>query len=264
MAQFSRGTNTGSEYQRSDNSFYKGIVVKNWDPHKLSRIKIFVPEISNQPLEEWLQEYKDINIRFPGKNNIEDAWRDVDVYEEISKFLPWAEPCVSLLGENGPARYWSQQGIATTVDTNYQEGFQTNNEDPPTSENGAWGPSFLYEQFETNTSDYFWWPTQENNYAVNNNPYSYHFRPSNHVDKGKGLFCIPSIGSQVWLFHYRGDYNFPVYIGGRHDRRISSLIYNEDAERVVNGERTINHSLDYPGIFENFPSVAREVNRDTT
>ena len=28
MAQFSRGTNTGSEYQRSDNSFYKGIVVK--------------------------------------------------------------------------------------------------------------------------------------------------------------------------------------------------------------------------------------------
>ena len=50
MAQFARGTNSGSEYQRNDNSFYKGIVVKNWDPHKLQRVKIYVPELSNQPL----------------------------------------------------------------------------------------------------------------------------------------------------------------------------------------------------------------------
>jgi hypothetical protein len=267
MAQFARGTNSGSEYQRNDNSFYKGIVVKNWDPHKLQRVKIYVPEISNQPLEDWLQEYKNINVRFPGKNNKQDAWLDTDIYEEISKFLPWAEPCMSLLGESGPGRYWSQLGTAITTDSNYAEAFthQFNNpEQTPDEREGVWGPSFLYEQEDTNTSDYFWNPTEENNYAVNNNPYSFHFRPSNHVDKSKGLFCVPSIGSQVWLFHYRGDYNFPVYIGGRSDRRMSSLIYNEDAPGGENGPPfgNINHSMDYPGVFENFPSTDDEIKRD--
>tara|TARA_R100000322_G_scaffold137835_1_gene93581 strand:+ start:272 stop:1072 length:801 start_codon:yes stop_codon:yes gene_type:complete len=266
MAQFSRGTNNGSEYERSDHSFYKGIVVKNWDPQKLLRVKIYVPEISNQPLEDWLQEYKNINVRFPGKNNRQDAWRDTDIYEEISKFLPWAEPCTTLLGENSPARYWSQLGTALTTDSNYAEAFAKNNVDPPDEDEGGWGPSFLYEQQSTNTSDYFWWPTEENNYAVNNNPYSFHFRPSNQVDKGKGVFSVPSIGSQVWLFHYRGDYNFPVYIGGRTDRRVSSLIYNEDAPGPENGppDGGINHSMDYPGVFENFPTTDDEIKRDTT
>ena len=106
------------------------------------------------------------------------------------------------------------------------------------------------------------------NYAVNNNPYSFHFRPSNQVDKGKGVFSVPSIGSQVWLFHYRGDYNFPVYIGGRTDRRVSSLIYNEDAPAGSRGREGtpggINHSMDYPGVFENFPTTDDEIKRDTT
>ena len=174
---------------------------------------------------------------------------------------------MSLLGESGPGRYWSQLGTAITTDSNYAEAFtrQFNSPDEtPDDAKGVWGPSFLYEQEETNTSDYFWSPTEENNYAVNNNPYSFHFRPSNHVDKSKGLFCVPSIGSQVWLFHYRGDYNFPVYIGGRSDRRMSSLIYNEDAPGGENGppEGNINHSMDYPGVFENFPSTDDEIKRD--
>ena len=41
MPQFARGTDQSREHERSDNSFYKGIVVKNWDPHKLHRVKIF-------------------------------------------------------------------------------------------------------------------------------------------------------------------------------------------------------------------------------
>tara|TARA_R100000152_G_C6775623_1_gene204148 strand:+ start:21 stop:890 length:870 start_codon:yes stop_codon:yes gene_type:complete len=273
MPQFARGTDQSREHERSDNSFYKGIVVKNWDPHKLHRVKIYVPEISNQPLENWLQEYKVFNMRFPGKNNEQDNWRDVDLYEEISKFLPWAEPCTSLLGENGPARYHSPTGIAGTTDANYVEEFEQNNEEPPTDQRGVWGPSFLYENFNTNMSDYFWWPTEQNNYAVNNNPYSFEFRPSNQVGKGKGLFCVPTVGSQVWLFHYRGDYNFPVYIGGRHSRRENVLINNEDAlgggGSTATGDpggvdRSLKPSLDYPGIFENFPGQGTEIQRDAS
>ena len=144
---------------------------------------------------------------------------------------------------------------------NYVDSFEVNNTKPPTEGKGVWGPSFLYENFRTNTSDKFWWPNEGGNYAADNNPYSYHFRPSNQVGKGKGLFCVPSVGSQVWLFHYRGDYNLPVYIGGRHSRRENSIINDEDALGGNKG-RKIKASMDYPGIFENFPSEGKSVQRD--
>ena len=53
--------------------------------------------------------------------------------------------------------------------------------------------------------------------------------------------------------------DFPVYIGGRTDRRGRSLIYNEDAPGPENGppDGGINHSMDYPGVFENFPTISR-------
>tara|TARA_R100001163_G_C5036270_1_gene175390 strand:- start:276 stop:1091 length:816 start_codon:yes stop_codon:yes gene_type:complete len=267
MPQFARGTDAGNEFKRKDESFYKGIVVKNWDPHKLFRVKIYVPEISNQPLEDWLNEFRALYTKFPGRNNIQDNWRDTEMFEEISKFLPWAEPCFSLFGENSPGRYYAQRGIAMTVDSNYASTWTKNNTEPPTVESGPWGPSFLYENYQTNAGDYFTSPTEKNNYSANNNPFSYHFRPSNQVDKAKGLFSVPSVGSQVWLFHYRGDYNFPVYFGGRHNRRENILVTNEDAlekEKDPNAEnREINQSLDYPGIFENYPSEENTVLRDS-
>ena len=36
---FVRGSGSGEEYRRVDNSFYRGIVVKNNDPDKLNRVK---------------------------------------------------------------------------------------------------------------------------------------------------------------------------------------------------------------------------------
>ena len=46
-----RGVNDSQEYKREENSFFRGIVVKNDDPEKMFRVKIFIPELSNQPLE---------------------------------------------------------------------------------------------------------------------------------------------------------------------------------------------------------------------
>jgi len=273
---FVRGANTGIEFKRDENSFFRGIVVKNWDPRKLYRVKIYIPEISNQPLKDWLQKYKQLDFRFPGKNNKQDVWNDTAIFEEISKFLPYAEPCFPLLGENSPARYQSPAQLAVVTDSDYEEGFEVNNEKPQTLDSGAFGPSFWYENFETNTGDAFVKPAENGNYTAKNNPYSFQYRPSNQVDKPKGVFCVPSVGSQVWCFHYRGDVNYPVYIGGRHDFRGNALITDSDApqEPSESGQGTggateeaksgiddteTRQSLDYPGVFENYKTTESEV-----
>ena len=238
---FVRGSNNAREYKRNDTAFYKGIVVKNNDPLKIHRVKIFIPELSNQPLDGWLKEYKRMNIRFPGKNNENDAWVDADMYEEISNFLPWAEPCFPLVGESSPARYQSPEQLAVITDSDYEETFQTNNTAPPTMTDGSFSPSYFFENYSTTGGDFFSAPTS--NFAVKNNPYSFLYRPSNHVNKPKGVFSVPSVGTKVWVFHYNGDANFPVYMGTRHDYRETSLINNMDNLDQV--------TLDYPNIFEN-------------
>ena len=247
---FVRGSNAAVEYNRDDTNFYKGIVVKNWDPQKLYRIKVFIPEISNQPLDDWLKNYKNLNFRFPGTNNEKDVWKDAKVFEEISKLLPYAEPCFPIFGESGPARYQSVEELAAISDGNNTEDFEKNNknDEPPSIDTGSFGPSFLYENFSTNAGDFFTDP--KSNYSGSNNPYSYNYRPSNHVNKAKGMFGLPSVGSQVWVFHYRGDLNFPVYIGSRTDFRQSVTLTDSDNED--------QQTLDYPGIFENLKKLGDE------
>lgn len=243
-----RGSNKSVEYKRDDQSFYKGIVVKNNDPQKLNRVKVFIPEMTNQPLEGWLQEYKRINMRFPGTNNEEDVWSDTEIFEEMSQYIPWAEQCFPIFGEGGPARYQSSQGIANMNDSNYEESFERTIEQSnrsPDLESGAFHPATLFEMYETNTSDAF--SSISGSITGKVNPYSYMYRPESNTNKSKGVFSIPSIGSKVWVFHYRGDPNFPVYFGARHDYRELSLINSIDNES--------NTSLDYPNRFENHPKI---------
>jgi len=184
---------------------------------------------------------KTFNMRFPGTNNEKDVWRDAKVFEEISKFLPYAEPCFPILGESGMARYQSPEELAVISDTNYESEFETNNTEPPNSTTGSFGPSYFYETLSNSIQDAFANPL--GNFSGNNNPYSLQHRPSKHSNKAKGVFGLPSIGSQVWVFFYRGDTNFPVYIGSRVDFRQTVLMTDSDNED--------QQTLDYPGIFEN-------------
>ena len=72
--------------------------MKNNDPEQLLRVKVYLPEVSNQPLENWLQAFSDesINVRFPGINNPSDNWSDTKIFDEMAKFIPWAEPVIPI------------------------------------------------------------------------------------------------------------------------------------------------------------------------
>ena len=127
------GSNSANEYRRVDNSFYKGTVIKNGEESRhLLRCKIYIPEVTNQPLDSWLEAYKNETMlqRFPGRNLSSGVWKDTAIWESLAEFLPWAEPCTSLIGEHGPARYHSPTGKAIASESNYPEAWPATDSNP--------------------------------------------------------------------------------------------------------------------------------------
>lgn len=236
-----RGSGNGSEFRRVDESFYRGIVIQNNDPLSMNRVKIFIPELSNQPFDEWIDKYDIINIKFPGTNNTTDTWKDTKIFYELTKTIPWAEPCFPLFGESSNARYYADGGICTVSDCNYLSGFTTIDTTSLNLSSGSFAPAFLYENKGTTLGDAFSSPVQT--LSVKCNPYSFNYRPSKNVNKAKGIMGIPEIGTKVWVFHENGDLNFPVYFGVTHDFRELTLINNTD--------NTSRVSPTYPSDFEN-------------
>ena len=247
---FVRGSGSGNEYRRVDNSFYRGIVVKNNDPSRLNRVKIYIPELTNQPYDEWFKKFDNFILKSPGANSnpktekekeTDGDWEDVKLFDEICNQIPWAEPCYPIMGESGNYRFYKDGEISTISDCNYEEGFQVIDKEFPTLQKGSFSPSFLYENVGTSLGDAFSDPFA--NFSVKSNPYAFSYRPSNNVNKAKGIFGIPEIGSKVWVFHYEGDLNFPVYFGVYRDYRELMLTNNTDNENKLSSK--------YPLDFEN-------------
>lgn len=241
---FIRGSGSGIESKRSDESFYRGIVVKNNDPLKMNRVKVFIPELTNQPFDEWFEDNDVMNVKIPGVNLADDdSWKDVQIFEEIALHIPWAEPCYPMIGESGSSRYFNDVfgGISIITDGNYQEGFENNNTEIPSLSSGSFSPSFIYENKGTMIGDAFSSPL--NNLSVKCNTYSFSYKPSKNSNKTKGIMGIPEVGSKVWVFHYQGDLNFPVYFGVMQDYRSLTLMNRTDNEKMI--------SNIYPNDFEN-------------
>lgn len=238
---FIRGSGSGQEAGRDDTSFYRGIVVKNNDPIRLNRVKIYIPEIVNQPLDNWFADNDTLDIKFPGTNNTGDAWVDVKIYEEIAMRLPWAEPAFPLFGESGAGRYYKDGEICTITDANYYQTFDINNTTSISLETGTFAPAFLYENSSTVLGDGFNRPL--NNFTAKCNPYSFSYKPTKHVNKSKGVFGIPEVGSNVWVFFDDGDSSYPVYFAVMHDLRETTLINDTDNAGQL--------SPSYPSTFEN-------------
>ncbi len=241
---FVRGSGSGQEYKRVDIKPYRGIVVKTNDPLGLNRVKVYIPELSNQPFDSWFEQYDQIHVKGIGENlktlwndkETNGDWTDVDIFEEIAQAIPWAEQCSPIVGESNNFRFYKEGKLCIISDCNYVEGFSTT--EIPTLSSGSFSPAFLYENFGTRLGDAFSNPIS--NLSVKCNPYSFLYAPSKHVNKGKGLFGVPEVGSKVWVFHYEGDSNYPVYFGKYHDYRELSLIDDTDNENKLGIKKSID------------------------
>ena len=248
-----RGSNAGVEYKRNDQSFYKGTVVQTNDPEMLMRVKVYIPEISNEPLDNWLSNNKQINTKFPGVNNKGDSWSDTKIFHDIKEFLPWAEPCLPLMGESGPGRFFASaecEGKSTISDSNYVLESSRNDTTPISPLTGVSSPNYYSQLASLNQPDANADPTK-NSTAISN-PHAYDYPPVSYPNTSKGAFSTPNVGAQVWVFHYNGDLNFPVYFGGRFG--LGDVAPIMAAKQGDFGDPPI--SQDYPSSAENDPCAA--------
>lgn len=240
------GSGAGQEFRKHDNNFYSGIVVKTNDPLKLNRVKVFIPELSNQPFDDWLDKFDTLIFKAIGSDanpKTSDSskqgkigdWSNTDTFEKICDGIPWAEPLYPIMGESGNFRYNNNTADhiheSTISDANYI----------PLTEEKTYPPSYWYEREDSRVGDAFKKPAENSTPMVN--PYAFSYNSFEYPNKAKGLFGIPEVGSKVWVFHYNGNVNFPIYFGVRRDYRELALVNDTDNPEQISNQ--------YPSDFEN-------------
>jgi hypothetical protein len=211
---------------------YQGIVIQNNDPEKSGKVKIYVPHISPAIYEKWIQEKANKKIKFVGANLNEDI---TPILEDLKKVLPWAECAAPLVGENSSGRFNNFYLQGSNSDTNFYKTFV---EEDGTIQDIGNKPGKIFEDDNSRLSDAF---TSAANNINRPNPYSYYYRPNTYSNMAKGAFCIPSVGSHVWVFFREGNPLFPVYFATSFGSEDWKGIYNSGTEP----------GIDYPGTFEN-------------
>jgi|TARA_R100001594_G_scaffold7339_1_gene19918 hypothetical protein len=217
---YAKGSISNTEYKNPDHSFYRGIVLDDKDPNKLMRLKVFIPELSNQPYESWFDEYSNgtQEMRQPGKIGPLQL-HEVDTLKEL---LPWAEQMAPLMGESGLSHYFAPKGEQRSKATYVKDGTK---DTPPSAETGGLPPRDTIAGEGADCADE--WVSGK---YGKSNPHGGAFAPKNSGSIASGVYGVPPVGSHVWVFHYRGDLNFPVYFGTSTSYRETGLVWGNDEQ----------------------------------
>lgn len=211
------------------NSIYLGIVIQNNDPEKRGRVKVYVPHISANVYNKWMQDKLNKKFKFPGSNINADI---TPILEDLKIILPWAETAAPLTSENATARFNNYNLFGSISDSNFVTNF---------TQASSTAPGEAYEKSYLRLNDAFTGDKGETN---NTNPYSYMYKPNVYSNKAKGSFGVPSVGSHVYVFFRDGNPLFPVLIGASFGKSDWEGIYDS--------------TLDYPGKYENFDASNTE------
>ena len=202
-----RGSDQNVEYKRPVEGFFRGIVISNEDPNSLMRIKAFIPELVNFNFIE-LANTKGDSLRFGAPQT--DTGLDGALVKKLEPLVPWAEQAAGLFGEVGSS-HWNSPSQQQWTKTNYGHDLAQN------ALKAGWGkgrgPLIPREAQDNATAN----PTPGGPWATNKhgmgnlNPNSFDHGPVNSGPRASGVYGVPQVGSQVWIFHEQGNVNFPVY-----------------------------------------------------
>jgi len=217
------GSSKNIQYKKPDHTFYRGIVIDDQDPNKLMRVKVFIPELSNQPYEGWLSDFNNgiQTMIHPGSIG-PFSKENTDTLKEL---IPWAEQMAPLMGESGTSHYFASEGEqrskATYVETSTQS-------TPPDAQKGGTMPRVMLTNPGPGPVG-AWWQGGANGLGKTN-PYGNLFAPKNSGPESSGVYGVPQVGAHVWVFHYRGDLNYPVYFGTSSSYRDTGLVWGNDEQ----------------------------------
>jgi len=233
---------------------YLGIIIQNNDPQKRGRVKVFVPHISPNVYQKWVNTKLDKKFKFLGSNINSDL--NV-VLDDLKKILPWAEVAIPLAGENSSGRYNANFSVGTISDSsNLSTAYSSLTSDEinyskltkysQNKDNIGEKPGNMYDISYFKLKDAFSDPSET---SINNvNKFSYNYTPECYSNSARGSFPIISVGSHVWVFFNNGDATKPVVF--------ATTFGKEDWNSITNP--LSGAGQDYPGKYENTPTAKEE------
>lgn len=214
--------------------FFRGTVVQNNDPDRRGRVKIAIPEFTAQLARDLGLPPDVYNARFVG-DNVTTIYTK-GVLQQFCDVLKWAEQAAPLIGGGTAGVFNAKNGDATVG-----EGYRGTLREPlgeesitPSGEsvspkatasvNGI--PGSFDMGYKTGMCDV----------------YNQTYAPSPINNATKGIFSVPRVGSQVWVFFENGSLDYPVYIG---------YVFDKSDWNSVTNPQGSNPSLHYPAGSEN-------------
>jgi len=228
-----RGSDQNVEYKRPVDGFFRGIVINNEDPNSLMRVKAFIPELVNfNFIEEANVKGDTLKFGAPQMNTALDG----PLVEKLKPLVPWAEQAAGLFGEAGSS-HWNSPAQQQWTKTNYgntTSKTSTFNFAKLNKRKAGWGKgrgSLMGREAQgdatANPTPGDVWTTKKHGLG-SLNPSGFGYGPVNSGARASGVYGVPQVGSQVWIFHEQGNVNFPIYFA-------AIPAYKETAQVFRNG-----------------------------
>ena len=215
--------------------FHIGIVVENNDPNFGGRVKVWVPEHSPNlnKLNEWFEQGKE--IRF---NSIDADMSPelVEILDDLKKSLPWAEYAGPIFGGSANGRFHCP---TKTVAANDGKEFGESD-----AQNG-FRPLNNYVGTGAEIDDFM---RADSNCTIVN-PNASDYVPTNYSGMVRGVFSIPNVGAQVYVFYLNEDPMYPVYFAATYNPDSIKQIFTK--KQKVGETLEPGETVDYPADFEN-------------
>lgn len=224
-----------NKLEQKQYGFFRGIVIQNNDPERRGRVKIFLPEQAPYLAKQLGLPEEVLHARFAGGKNI-DTFLSKEVLEKLKLVLHWSEQASPLMGSGTSGLYDAKNDIATVSDGYSGNAFETIGGESITPSGESVSPKAIHsihaipggfgEGYKTGRCDL----------------HNECLAPTAFNNATKGMFSIPRVGAQVWIFFENGDLAYPVYFGYVFDKNDWHTIYNPQDG---------NPDPHYPGAAEN-------------
>ena len=215
--------------------FHIGIVVENDDPNYGGRVKVWVPE--NSPnldkMNKWIKEGKEITFNSADSEMSPEL---MEIWDDLKKSLPWAEYAGPIFGGSGVGRFH-----CPTKKTALNDGKDFGESE---AQNG-FRPLNNYVGTGAEIDDFI--KSDANGTVVN--PNASDFVPTNYSGMARGIFSIPNVGSQVYVFYLGEDPMYPVYFASCYNTDAIKQIFTKK-QKIGEAVETVE-THDYPADFEN-------------